>query len=217
MPQIMSLAVPVEFPNSRHLRLVRGAGDYQGAAANQIPPPDQRDNNTIWYQDATPALYNEMYFGVGPNAGVIVQHPNLGAVDLRGNTMANYYLEQSEGKFQPKGAIYPTWLQAAHSRAGMEPIASPGTRITPSARPATTTRNVHAADLVRKVVGYCQTLTIPASPGRPMTATATASWTTHCDPCRHGARGRRRRAGRLLLFGPMLRRLTIPRANWPVP
>ena len=54
---------------------------------------------------------------MGPNAGVIVQHPNLGTLDLRGNTMANYYLEQSEGKFVPKGEVYPKWLQAANSES----------------------------------------------------------------------------------------------------
>ena len=103
-PQIMSLAVPVEFPNSDTFDWCGSTVTTQGPLHNQIPPPGPRDNNTIWYEDATPALYNELYFGVGPNAGVIVQHPNLGTVDLRGNTMANYYLEQSEGKFVPKGA-----------------------------------------------------------------------------------------------------------------
>ena len=86
-----------------------------GPLHNQIPAPGPRDNNTLWYQDATPSLYNELYFGVGPKAGVIVTHPNLGKIDFRGNTMANYYLEQSEGKFVPKGEVYPKWLQAAHS------------------------------------------------------------------------------------------------------
>ena len=78
-----------------------------GPLHNQIPAPGPRDNNTIWYQDTTPKLYDELYFGVGPKAGVVVQHPNLGKVDLRGNTMANYYLEQSEGKYLPKGEVYP--------------------------------------------------------------------------------------------------------------
>ena len=94
---------------------MRGAGDHHGTVAQPDPAPGPRDNNTIWYDDATPSLYNELYFGVGPNAGVIVNHPNLGTVDLRGYTMANYYLEQSEGKFVPKGLVYPKWLQAAHS------------------------------------------------------------------------------------------------------
>ena len=111
----MSLAVPVEFPNSDTFDWCGEPVTTAGPLHNQIPAPGPRDNNTIWYEDATPALYNELYFGVGPNAGVIVHHPNLGDVDLRGNTMANYYLEQSEGAFVPKGEVYPKWLQAAHS------------------------------------------------------------------------------------------------------
>jgi aldehyde:ferredoxin oxidoreductase len=42
-----------------------------------IPPPGPRDNNTIWYDDATPALYNELYFGVGPTAGVAWKESDL--------------------------------------------------------------------------------------------------------------------------------------------
>jgi len=76
-PQIMSLAVPVEFPNSDTFDWCGGPVTTQGPLHNQIPAPGPRDNNTVWYQDATPAMYNELYFGVGPNAGVIVQHPNL--------------------------------------------------------------------------------------------------------------------------------------------
>ena len=145
-PQIMSLAVPVEFPNSDTFAWCGFTVTTEGPLHNQIPPPGPRDNNTIWYQDATPALYNELYFGVGPNAGVIVQHPNLGAVDLRGNTMANYYLEQSEGKFVPKGLIYPKWLQAAHSEGWYGADNCTGSN-----------HNVLAGDLVREVVNAVNT------------------------------------------------------------
>ncbi|RPJ50831.1 MAG: M6 family metalloprotease domain-containing protein, partial [Chloroflexi bacterium] len=86
-----------------------------GPLHNEITPPGPRDNNTIWYQDTTPELYNEIYFGEGPKAGVIIDHPNLGQVDLRGKTMVNYYLEMSGGKFAPAGAVYPEWFQAQHS------------------------------------------------------------------------------------------------------
>ena len=115
----MSLAVPVEFPDvSETFQGWDGTSiTAKGPLHNQIPAPGPRDNNTIWYDDTTPTLYEELYFGVGPNAGVVVNHPNLGKVDLRGNTMANYYLEQSEGKFQPHGAVYSKWLMAAHSEA----------------------------------------------------------------------------------------------------
>lgn len=121
---IKSLAVPVEFIGTDTFTYngTNAAGNCElmevttsGPLHNQIPPPGPRDNNTLWYQDATPALYNEMYFGVGPNAGIIVTHPNLGTVDLRGKTMANYYLEQSGGKFLPAGMVYGKWLQASHS------------------------------------------------------------------------------------------------------
>ena len=78
---------------------------------------------------------------MGRNAGVIVHHPNLGDVDLRGNTMANYYLEQSEGKFVPKGSIYPKWLQAAHSEGWYGADNCTGSN-----------HNVLAGDLVREVV-----------------------------------------------------------------
>jgi len=143
-PQIMSLAVPVEFPNADTFDPGDPGGPLvttTGPLHNQIPAPGPRDNNTIWYQDATPTLYNELYFGVGPTAGVVVQHPNLGTVDLRGSTMANYYLEQSEGQFVPKGEVYPRWLQAAHSEGWYGADNETGSN-----------HNVRAADLVREVV-----------------------------------------------------------------
>jgi immune inhibitor A len=152
-PQIMSLAVPVEFPESDTFEawvdddldpdtpseLIEVT--TEGPLHNEIPAPGPRDNNTIWYKDATPALYNELYFGVGPKAGVIVDHPNLGRVDLRGNTMANYYLEQSEGKFVPKGSVYPKWLQAEHSEGWYGADNETGSN-----------SNVRADDLVREVI-----------------------------------------------------------------
>ena len=150
-PQIMSLAVPVEFPNSDTFDWCGAPVTTTGPLHNQIPAPGPRDNNTIWYNDTTPALYNELYFGVGPDAGVIVYHPNLGGVDLRGSTMANYYLEQSEGKFQPKGEVYPNWLQAVHSEGwyGADSEAWDATHTTCTAGG---NHNVRAPDLVREVV-----------------------------------------------------------------
>jgi immune inhibitor A len=140
-PQIMSLAVPVEFPNSDTFDWCGASVTTTGPLHNEIPAPGPRDNNTIWYDDATPSLYTELYFGVGPHAGVIVNHPNLGTVDLRGNTMANYYLEQSEGKFAPKGEVYPKWLQALHSEGWYGADNCTGSN-----------HNVLAGDLVREVV-----------------------------------------------------------------
>ena len=150
-PQIMSLAVAVEFPNSDTFDWCGQSVTTEGPLHNQIPPPGPRDNNTIWYQDATPALYDELYFGVGPDAGVIVQHPNLGTVDLRGNTMANYYLEQSGGMFVPKGEVYPKWLQAAHSE-GWYGADGESWNEDHTECQASDNHNVRAADLVREVV-----------------------------------------------------------------
>jgi immune inhibitor A len=113
--EIKSLVVPVGFPGQDTFDWCGDTVTTVGPLHNQIAPPGTRDNNTVWYEDTSPELYTELYFGVGPDAGVIVNHPNLGPVDLRGNTMANYYLEQSEGAFVPTGMVYPKWLQATHS------------------------------------------------------------------------------------------------------
>jgi len=150
-PQIMSLAVPVEFPNNDTFNWCGAPVTTEGPLHNQIPPPGPRDNNTIWYEDATPELYSELYFGVGPDAGVIVHHPNLGDVDLRGNTMANYYLEQSEGAFTPKGEVYPKWLQAMHSE-GWYGADSESWNAAHTECVAGGNHNVLAADLVREAV-----------------------------------------------------------------
>ena len=150
-PQIMSLAVPVEFPTSDTFTWCGNSVTTTGPLHDQIPAPGPRDNNTLWYQDATPSLYNELYFGVGPKAGVILHHPNLGTVDLRGSTMANFYIEQSEGKFVPKGEVYPKWLLAAHSEgwygADSEAV-DPTTGVCGSGA----NHNVRAGDLVVEAV-----------------------------------------------------------------
>lgn len=139
---IKSLAVPVEFPNMDTFEHCEATVTTDGPLHNEIAPPGPRDNNTIWYPDTTPELYEELFFGVGPHAGVIVNHPNLGPVDLRGNTMANYYLEQSEGTFMPDGMIYPAWLQAAHSEGWYGADACP----------PGTSHNIRAHELVMEVV-----------------------------------------------------------------
>lgn len=141
-PQIMSFAVPVEFPNSDTFVHCGEEVTTVGPLHNEIPAPGPRDNNTVWYEDTTPEMYNELYFGVGPDAGIIVNHPNLGEVDLRGSTMANYYIEQSKGVFVPKGSIFPQWVQAAHSEGwyGADGCEEGGSH------------NVRAHDLVREVI-----------------------------------------------------------------
>ena len=96
--------MPVEFPNSDTFHVVRPNCDHRRDRCTTRSRPLARAITTPYGMRTLPRrLYNELYFGVGPNAGVIVHHPNLGDVDLRGNTMANYYLEQSEGKFVPQG------------------------------------------------------------------------------------------------------------------
>jgi immune inhibitor A len=121
---IKVLAVPVEFIGTDTFtysaydekgRCYDAEVTTSGPLHNQIAPPGPRDNNTVWYEDSSPELYTELFFASGPKAGVIVNHPNLGPVDLRGSTMANYYLEQSEGAFAPTGLVYPQWLQSQHS------------------------------------------------------------------------------------------------------
>ena len=62
-------------------------------------------------------------------------------MDLRGNTMTNYYLEQSEGAFKPAGSVYPKWLQAAHSEGWYGADSCNGGN-----------HNVRAQDLVKEVV-----------------------------------------------------------------
>lgn len=114
---IKSLVTLVEFPGADAFENCGEIITSSGPLHNEIAPPGPRDNNTVWYEDSTPELYEELYFAEGPNAGVIVHHPNLGEVDLRGSTMANFYLEQSGGKFGVDGMIYPKWLQAMHSEA----------------------------------------------------------------------------------------------------
>lgn len=122
---IKILAVPVEFAGTDTFTYsvldpetgvcIDTVATTEGPLHNKILPPGPRDNFTLWYEDTTPELYEELFFAEGPDAGVIVNHPNLGTLDLRGLTAANYYLEQSEGKFRLNGTIYPKWLQSARS------------------------------------------------------------------------------------------------------
>ena len=86
-----------------------------GPLHNQIPAPGPRDNNTLWYQDTTPQLYNQLYFGVGPKAGVIVQHPNLGTWTCAATRWPTTTSSSPRASTVPKGEVYPKWLQAAHS------------------------------------------------------------------------------------------------------
>ncbi len=152
-PKIMSLAVPVEFNGTDTVTQEIAGTDVNGDPIcttevvtqtgplhNEIPAPGPRDNNTLWYDNTTPELYNEIFFGEGPDAGVVVNHPNLGEVDLRGLTMVNYYLEQSKGKFRPYGEVYPKWFQVDHAEAYYGANSCAGSH------------NVRAAELVQTVL-----------------------------------------------------------------
>ena len=63
---IQSLVVPVEFPNESTFEWCGETVTMAGPLHNEIAPPGPRDNNTIWYEDATPELYKELYFAYGP-------------------------------------------------------------------------------------------------------------------------------------------------------
>ena len=140
-PQIMSLAVPVEFPNSDTFDWCGSTVTTEGPLHNEIPAPGPRDNNTIWYEDATPALYNELYFGVGPNAGVIVHHPNLGTSTCAATRWPTTTWSSPKASSCRRAMIYPKWLQAAHSEGWYGADNCTGSN-----------HNVLAADLVREVV-----------------------------------------------------------------
>ncbi len=113
---------------------------FKGPLHNQIAPPGPRDNNTIWYKDTNPDLYEQIYFGEGPNAGVTVNHPNLGDIFFKGKTMVNYYLEQSNGKFAPSGMVIGEWFKADHSEAYYGEDSCAGSH------------NIRAQELVQEVV-----------------------------------------------------------------
>ncbi len=155
MLQINTLVAAVEFagadtfiysathPNSG--RCSDQEVNTEGPLHNQITL-GPRDNNTFWMEDFAPEVYDEIYFGIGPEAGVIANHPNLGPVDLRGMTVANYYLEQSNGEFAPTGSVYPRWLQVSHSE---------GWYGAPSCEDGLT--DIRTADLIREVVDAINT------------------------------------------------------------
>lgn len=79
-------------------------GGTDGPLHNAMTPPNRAlDNTTIWYDAAggyTPSLYQSLYFDHNPAA----------------NSVANYYLGQSNGQFTFDGAV-TNWTKVAYNEA----------------------------------------------------------------------------------------------------
>ncbi|HYN89748.1 MAG TPA: immune inhibitor A domain-containing protein [Ardenticatenaceae bacterium] len=92
---------------------------FEGPRFNEIPnPAGTGDNWTFWVEDYSPELLHEMLFGQGPEAGVQervrpdLRDPNDGrrGIDLRGQTMANFYLDVSQGLYTVDGEVHTVTL-----------------------------------------------------------------------------------------------------------
>jgi immune inhibitor A len=88
---------------------------WEGPAFGETPAPGPLDNFHLWRPTWTAADYEQLYFGVGPDAGIGIARPDLGGIDLTGLTMANYVLEQSGGTHTPLGQVLDTVLTLPHS------------------------------------------------------------------------------------------------------
>jgi len=76
-------------------------GGGSGPVHNEIPEPDRDlDNFTIWFPDFTPAHYEELLFDDSPGA----------------NSMRNYYIEQSSGRYAVNGDV-TDWVQVPGNAA----------------------------------------------------------------------------------------------------
>jgi immune inhibitor A len=79
-------------------------GGAAGPVHNAMTPPNRAfDNTTIWYDNAsgyTPQLYQDLYFNHNPAA----------------NSVANYYLGQSNGQFTFDGSV-TNWTKVKYNEA----------------------------------------------------------------------------------------------------
>src|SRR5690348_3142811 len=80
-------------------------GGSPGPLHNEMTPPNRAlDNTTIWYDNPnggyTPALYQDLYFNHNPAA----------------NSVANYYLGQSNGQFTFDGTV-SNWVKVPYNEA----------------------------------------------------------------------------------------------------
>ena len=76
-------------------------GDVAGPLHNQIPQPDRTvDNTTIWASDFNRAYYDKMLFDGTKGA----------------NSMRNYYIEQSSGRYAVNGVV-EDWVTVPYNEA----------------------------------------------------------------------------------------------------
>lgn len=93
---------PVKKDKALMLLVEFTADEYSaGPAHNELPEPDwTTDNTSFWVSDFNPEHYQTMLYGTGPGV----------------RSMANYYLEQSNGQYTVDGQAYG-WYQVPHSEA----------------------------------------------------------------------------------------------------
>jgi len=89
--------------------------NWEGPAFGETPAPGPLDNFHLWKPTWTTDEYRELYFGIGPDAGIGIVRPDLGGIDLSGLTMANYVQEQSGGTHMPQGDVLDQVLTLPHS------------------------------------------------------------------------------------------------------
>jgi immune inhibitor A len=117
------LMIPFEFKGMDELATCDAEGNPVGTSTvtgplhGGIPNPAlQGDNNTIWTENFSIDWYEDLIFGDG--VGVVRSDLNGGSgVDLSGISARNWYREQSEGRYDLQGEIYPEWVQLDHSVA----------------------------------------------------------------------------------------------------
>ncbi len=95
---------------------------FKGPLHNEIAQPGPRDNNTLWLERFDRDFYEKLILseeGVTERARMDLIDPVDGkpGIDLRGQTMANFYHEVSAGKVSfdagPAGIL--DWVQVPHS------------------------------------------------------------------------------------------------------
>ena len=95
-----------------------------GPLHNELPDPATvgtgRDNNTFWVRDFNVKHYENIMFsekGIQKRVRMDLTGPDgKPGIDISGNTMRNYFLENSEGKYDLSGTVVD-WLMLPHSEA----------------------------------------------------------------------------------------------------